>query len=180
MKSNVVSDSHFEYMFENLLKICGRFLKELDFSSDFIPGDDNRLNERTVSSILKLCPNLQSIDIGNLCFQEEIPIETIKPIFSKVKKFHCTIGIDEYVVSDDDLKNLFLLNEKLESLEISCYESMSGNFLEGLPRETLRELIINSSNCIHIDTICRVSIKLKISIFKSTYKIITYLCLDVT
>ena len=137
MKNTSVSYSDFnEKHFESVLKRCGRFLKNLDF-------DNCKVNKNIVDLIRRECPNLKNIDFDD-CYQiyKKNDIEDIKPIFNKVKKFNAEF---QCKVTDKDLKNLFSTNDKLEYLNLNfCRKVYTSTFLDALPYETLKELIIYS------------------------------------
>ena len=133
-------------MFEDVLKRCGRFLTKIDFDYR------NEVNDANVNTIRRECPNLQDIDLNCQSFWSRNEIETVIPVFNKVKKFNCRFL---YAVSNKDLKELFLLNDGLESLDIYFRMGIQFSIFDFLPNETIKELLINYEKNVH--RICKVS-----------------------
>ena len=139
--------SNFTTCFKRVLKRCGRFLTHLVFETC-------KVNNDIVNLVRRECPNLQDIDFSNDSITNKNYIQDIKSIFDKAKK--CIFAFD-FKVTDEDLKTLFSLNDKLEYLDIYFIEdSHSFTFLNELPHETIRELIIFSD--ISLNRIIQVSL----------------------
>ena len=155
-----IKRTHFEnskIMFEGVLKRCGRFLTHLVLDTLEVYSD-------IVNLVRRECPRLQDIDIINR--QSFHNVEILKSIFNKVQKFSCIIV---YQDAEGTLKDLLSTNNKLEHLELYFpIEIFSFNFLEVLPQETIKELIIESLN-ISFNRICRVSLNFQFSTFFLTY-----------
>ena len=140
--------SNLEIRFESLLEKCGRFLTHFVFY-------DYEVNEHSIYLVTSECPNLQVIDImkHQLLLNAE-DLQIVKLIFDKVRIFHCFIEN----VKDQDLKDLFSKNHKLEYLKIYLAGRINPNclFLNALPCETMRVLIIDSQD-VPFHRICEVS-----------------------
>ena len=136
-------------MFLSILKRCGRYLTELIL----IYG--HMLDEELVNMITKYCPQIQYIDLKDYYTFNKADIETVKPIFNLFRTFNCSLR----GMSNKESKKLFSLNKKLECLEINCNEALNGSFLFSLSRETMKELVLTTSQSIPFDRICHVSIE---------------------
>ena len=121
-----ISKSDFKIIFEKILERCGRFLKHLVFNGYDVDND-------IAFSVRRECPHLQDIDLISRPYYDEDIILILNPIFDKVKKFNCEI---EHGVTDRDLQTLFLMNKKLESLQISLWTDRD-TFWDELPCKTL-------------------------------------------
>ena len=137
MKKNFSYGVNFEIMFENVMKRCGRFLTKIAFEHD------SHVNDANVSTMTMECPKLQDIDLNWCVFRSRNEIDTIIPVFKKVKKFDCNFW---YAVSNEDLKELFLLNDSLECLKLDFDEEINFSIFDFLPNETIKELAINCAN----------------------------------
>ena len=139
-----MSPSVISIYFEKLLKKCGRFLTHL------VLDNCAMVKSNIVNLLIRECPNLQDINFNDHDIHDDninYFIEDIKPVFHKVKNFHC--GFD-YKVTDEDLKKLFSINDKLEYLNLRLTEDIyTFTFLDALPNETIRELIVNSDIPLH-------------------------------
>ena len=146
---------HFNIMFESVLKRCGRFLKNLVFGKYWIA---KWMDQPIVNAIIKECPNLQNIEGGCQNFRNKSDIEIIKPIFHKLKNCYCSLSTLSNNINDEDLKSLFVRNQKLERLAIcSNKKTIDGSFLSALPSETIKELVFEDANYIKLHKICQVS-----------------------
>ena len=114
------------------------------------------VDEEFIDMIKKYCPNIQYIDIKDSYTFNKITIDRVKPIFNLLRTFNCSLS----GMTNEDSKYLFSLNKKLEYLVIDCDKYSTGRFLDVLPGETLRELILSVKTSISIsfDKICNVSI----------------------
>ena len=149
MKENIIySNKTIEKLLNILLKRCARFVSNLVFDQD--------RDIKILSMVFKKCSNLEEIDLDTLVFCYKEHIEIIKPIFEKIKKFKWIIHLND--IDDEDLKSLFSLNKKLESLEINPNDSVNGAFLDTLPKETVKELIFEFASPIAFNKICHVRI----------------------
>ena len=137
-----INDKNFKTIFSNILDRCGNFLTHLEILSADSPYDYVKVDLPISNIIVAKCPNIQDIDIEYSILADYVrseEVETIKPIFDKVKKFRCSFRniIDKKCVED-----LFSLNNKMESLDISFREGTDVTVLNALPYKTMRELTI--------------------------------------
>ena len=144
----VTNDSKDKSYFENYLKENGKSLQSLRLT------EYGQWDEEILDLVLKECPNLQEVEIGYQYLTKK-SIEALKPVFDKIRKLQCSILKDD--VDDEDLKNLFLKNEILEHLTIMTNRIVKGTFLDSLPRETMKELVVNYKRPAVVDNVCRVS-----------------------
>ena len=135
-------------MSKAILERAGRYLIVIKF----IKADFDPLNESICNMITEECPNLHLVEIGKQRLDMQL-LPTLKIIFSKIKKFEVHTM---FSVQDENLEELFKLNKRLEHLSIRFHSTIKGTFLNSLPHDTLKELIIINSY-VAIDKIHEVS-----------------------
>ena len=138
-------------MFQSLLKKCGRFLSKLVVNR----AEGDNVDNEILHTIRRECPNIQEIDIGLHEIRGKNDIETIKPIFSKLKKFY--LSIDKRDIFDEDLIELFKLNKNIEVLDLFLNKRLTIDILYALPCETIRELLLSRLQTCPLHIICNVS-----------------------
>ena len=143
MEDNVDDKFKFKIIFGKVLKRCGKFLSELIFEE----FEGEKVDREIIQMIIRECPNLKNLDVGSQIFNKKSgkSLEMLKPIFHRLKK--CDFILDNKDdINDNHLKELFLLNQKMEDVKISCNDKINGSFIYGLPCETLKELFISQSD----------------------------------
>ncbi|XP_050459937.1 F-box/LRR-repeat protein 7-like isoform X2 [Cataglyphis hispanica] len=115
-----------------LLK-CGKFLTQINLSDT-----SNFLRQSTLTIVGKLCPNLTSIDVTALTICAS-GIGTLASNCKNITRF--SLGPSTYSC-DNELKNLFKLNKKLEYLAISK-NNITGKSLLCLPAQTIHTIILD-------------------------------------
>ena len=155
LKKKIVGED-FKNIFEILLKRCGRFLTHLVFDGAMYYSNDVEMDNQILTIITKECQNLKDIEIGFRSLRTRNDFEVIKPIFSKFTKFG--FQISKFDINDEDLKDLFESNKKLERLEIHNHSEvkMTAAILYSLPCETIKDLKLYHLNSTQLQ-ICTVS-----------------------
>ncbi|XP_029671318.1 F-box/LRR-repeat protein 7-like isoform X2 [Formica exsecta] len=115
-----------------LLK-CGKFLTQINLSDT-----SNFLRQSTLTIVGKLCPNLMSIDVTALTICAS-GIGTLASNCKNITRF--SLGPSTYSC-DNELKNLFKVNNNLEYLAISK-NNIAGKSLLCLPAQTIHTIILD-------------------------------------
>ena len=160
-------------MLKSVLNRCGKFLTEIDL--DGVRWEVTR----EIIDLIKKCPNLQNIVLGEHDINEDI-MEAIMPIFDRVRK--CDFLIKSMYKSQYNavLKDLFLRNKKLEHLKIKVNSSnlskiINKDFIDALPTETLKSLHLYQTY-MPFNSICRVSILWHLTL--QIYTILTFVTMS--
>ena len=153
INKNIYGDGY-KMIFESLLKRCGRYLTKLIVDSYSDSQKCIKVDNHIVNMIRRYCLYLQEINIGFRSFESKDEVETIKPIFNKMKKIECIFW---YNVSNEELKEFFSLNSQLEYLSIYLEMTMLDmDFFDTLP-QTITKLTIRMRN-VPLHRICHVSL----------------------
>lgn len=125
-------------MLRKILLKCGRFLTKINLS---YPIHD--LTQSTLTVIGQFCPNLESVDVTGLTVNAS-GIRTLAKSCRNITKFN--LGPTSYSC-DNELRDLFEINQNLEYLTISKNDIL-GKCLLWLPAQVIHTIILE--RCDHI------------------------------
>ena len=104
-----------------------------------------------LTAVIQKCPNLQNLEVGDQHVTKST-FRNMKIIVKKLKTLRCFLIRETKQVYEQDLIDLLIEGNKLEHFSIWT-RNFDGTFLNFLPRDTLKELILQLAPCIPLEKI---------------------------